>query len=203
MWRANITGPSVAEFRAGCAAVWDLVEAIRPHVARQGVHLRRRRRLPDDGDAGDRRRGRRRARRARHALHPAQRAHPRRHLRAARRRTRPARRRAGRRRRPTASASASRRASTPARCRPARRCSPQALKTLRHVPVRRRQHRADDRVGSVLDREVERARHHQQPIAVRARRSATSRWSTTAPRSTGRPTPTASGILDAADLAVR
>jgi serine/threonine-protein kinase len=24
MWRANITGPSVAEFRGGCAAVWDL-----------------------------------------------------------------------------------------------------------------------------------------------------------------------------------
>jgi serine/threonine-protein kinase len=24
MWRANITGPSVAEFRAGCVAVWDL-----------------------------------------------------------------------------------------------------------------------------------------------------------------------------------
>ena len=29
MWRANITGPSVAEFRAGCVAVWDLVQAVR------------------------------------------------------------------------------------------------------------------------------------------------------------------------------
>ena len=30
MWRANITGPSVAEFQGGCAAVWDLAKQYGP-----------------------------------------------------------------------------------------------------------------------------------------------------------------------------
>ena len=36
MWRANITGPSVAEFRAGCAAVWDLSKQYGPTLRGKG-----------------------------------------------------------------------------------------------------------------------------------------------------------------------
>jgi len=36
MWRANITGPSVAEFRGGCAAVWDLSKQYGPTLRGKG-----------------------------------------------------------------------------------------------------------------------------------------------------------------------
>jgi len=36
MWRANITGPAVAEFRAGCAAVWDLSKQYGPTLRGKG-----------------------------------------------------------------------------------------------------------------------------------------------------------------------
>ncbi len=36
MWRANITGTSVAQFRAGCAAVWDLAKQYGPTLRGKG-----------------------------------------------------------------------------------------------------------------------------------------------------------------------
>ena len=157
MWRANITGPSVPEFRAGCATVWDLAKQYGPSLRGQGLHLRRRCRVPDDGDAGDLP-TRSRPGRVGHAaaLHPAQRAHPRRHLRSAGDaldradggRTRDA---ALRRSLPPQGVLRYQRAVV------GREGARAGAQDLRHVPVRRRQYRPDHRFGSVLDREVERA----------------------------------------------
>jgi hypothetical protein len=36
MWRANITGPSVAQFRGGCLAVWDLAKQYGPTLRGKG-----------------------------------------------------------------------------------------------------------------------------------------------------------------------